>query len=322
MCRKLSTSGRRHSRSSLKTIRVRKVRKDKTVVSNAHWRNRCVAIRDDVVWMAELVIGRMSPRDERLAQFCERMAYFKENVVGEIRVRSKELREGLSEEAKRALLDAITPGHPTNPFAVRHQLRNYALWLTYYDGGIRLSEAIGLKGVDLALNGAKPMLTVHRRPDDKDDTRSAPANTKTLPHPVALTARLSDALYKFVVNARRDYKDAKRCPYVFVSQKGGRLTGQAVREMYLQLRDAVPELPEDFSTHILRYTWNDRFGAAAEELDLSETEEKAVRNSAQGWVPTSDRGQNYQNRRNREGAAEVVLRMQDEATGTGSGDAS
>jgi hypothetical protein len=86
--------------------------------------------------------------------------------------------------------------------------------------------------------------------------------------------------------------------------------------MYRKLQKAVPEL-KGFSTPLLRYTWNDRFGAAAKELGMSETEEKSVRNSAQGWTPDSNQGQNYQNRRNRERAAEISLTMQDAATGNG-----
>jgi integrase len=82
-------------------------------------------------------------------------------------------------EVRDVFLNAITPGHSTNPFAPRHQARNYALWLSYYDCGLRRSEAIGLKTKDLELNGKEPMITVHRRPDDPDDTRTVPANTKS-----------------------------------------------------------------------------------------------------------------------------------------------
>jgi integrase len=314
--REASARRRRHSRNSSNVVRF----KGRPVVRNGHWRNRCAAVRDYVAWLAEEVLGRMSPKDGRLAEFRERLAAFRENILPDVTVRAGAMREGLSEEARTAFLNAITPGHPTNPFPVRHQVRNHALWLTYYDGGIRLSECVALKGGDLRLNGARPTLIVHRRPDDADDTRSTPANTKTLPHPVGLTQRLSKVLYDYVVKVRPTYKDAKRCPYVFVSQKGGRLTGQGVREMYLRLRGAVPELPEDFSTHILRYTWNDRFGDAAREAGLSEIEEKAVRNSAQGWTPDSDRGQVYSNRRNRERASEISLRMQDKAVGKEGGE--
>jgi integrase len=311
--RKSSAQRRRHSANSLKTGKKKKAAE---TVSPGHWRNRCVAVRDYVAWMAEVAISRMSVRDPRLAEYRERLSTFQENVVGRIIVsKSETLKEGLSREASLGFLNAITPGHPTNPFQVRHQARNHALWLTYFDGGIRLSEGVMLKGIDLALNGADPKLIVHRRPDDVDDTRSRPSNTKTLPHPVTLTDRLRDALYQYVVGNRAAYKDAKRSPYVFVSQQGGRLTPQAVREMYLLLRAAVPALPEDFSTHVLRYTWNDSFSAAARRLNLSETETKTLRNSAQGWTPDSDQGEHYANRSNRERASEIMLRMQDKATG-------
>jgi hypothetical protein len=177
-------------------------------------------------------------------------------------------------------------------------------------------SVLGLQGGDLVLNGPEKKLVVHRRPDNKDDPRSDAPLTKTLPHNVALNEILEHALYTYVVKARPSYPGAKRSPFVFFSQKGKPLSKSAVAHMYRQLRKVVAEL-EKFSTHILRYTWNDRFGAAAREVGLTETEEKSVRNSAQGWTADSDQGQNYQNRRNRERAAEVSLKMQDAATGTG-----
>lgn len=312
--RKSSTQRRRQSKSVSKHPGCKKAQ---TVVDNGHWRNRCVSIRDYVGWLAEEVIGRMSVRDERLAEYRRRLDSFKEKIVGDICIRkSGPLREGLSWEAQKAFLYAITLGHPTNPFPVRHQIRNHALWLTYYHGGIRLPEVLGLKGVDLVLNGPEKKIVVHRRPDDRDDTRANAPLTKTLPHNVIPNESLQDALYTYVVKARPGYRGAKRSPFVFMSQKGKPLSKEAVAHMYRKLQKAVPEL-KGFSTPLLRYTWNDRFGAAAKELGMSETEEKSVRNSAQGWTPDSNQGQNYQNRRNRERAAEISLTMQDAATGNG-----
>lgn len=179
------------------------------VVGNAQWRSRCAAVRDYVVWHAEHAIQRMSTRDERLAEARERLRDFRKWMTAGIRVRKSTSREGMSELAQAALIHAITPGDPSNPFSPRHQHRNFALWLTYIDGGLRLSEPLVMKTADLRLHGRQPELRVHRRPDDAEDPRKNAPRTKTLSHPVQLTDRLSRALHDYIVQYRPGYPGAK-----------------------------------------------------------------------------------------------------------------
>lgn len=284
------------------------------VVGNAQWRSRCAAVRDYVVWHAEHAIQRMSTRDERLAEARERLRDFRKWMTAGIRVRKSTSREGMSELAQAALIHAITPGDPSNPFSPRHQHRNFALWLTYIDGGLRLSEPLVMKTADLRLHGRQPELRVHRRPDDAEDPRKNAPRTKTLSHPVQLTDRLSRALHDYIVQYRPGYPGAKKSPYVFFSQLGRPLAIETVVSMYRKLRKKVPGLPEDFTTHLLRYTWNDRFGAATEELGMNADQEMQVRNLHQGWTPTSKQGESYQRRRNRQRGAVIAAKMQNHAT--------
>jgi integrase len=285
----------------------------KSTVTNAQWRSRSAAVRDYVAWHAEHAVQRMSPRDARLAEARERLRDFREWMSSKVKVHKRMSREGMEPDGQNVFLRAITPDDPSNPFAKRHQHRNHALWLTYYDGGIRRSEALGLKGEDLKLGGDDQKLIVHRRPDDPDEVRANPPHTKTLPHPVALTPRLSAALHRYMVRHRPKLRDAKRSPYVFFGQMGKPLSIATVHYMCEQLR-GVPGMPADFTTHILRYGWNDRFGDAAEELGLSADHEQQVRNLHQGWAQTSEQGQQYQRRRNRKRGRRIGLAMQDGAT--------
>jgi hypothetical protein len=85
--------------------------------------------------------------------------------------------------------------------------------------------------------------------------------------------------------------------------------------MYTQLREKVPGIPAKFTTHVLRHTWNDRFGDGADELGLPEAMEKHARNQSQGWTRTSEQGDHYQGRRIRKRARKVMLSMQDKSTG-------
>lgn len=289
----------------------------RATVGSAHWRNRCVAVRDYVVWYGELVIQRMSVRDLRLPEMRARLADFAKNMVGGIRVRRNPMREGLTKAEEAIFRKAITPGDTSNPFAPRNQIRNQALWLTYFDGGVRLGEGLGLKTIDCQLNGSKKRLIVHRRPDDPEDPRRKQALTKTLPHPVEIGDRLARILHDFIVNHRPSYPGAKRSPYIFPSEDGGPLTHATVGYMYRQLREKVPGLPENFSTNDTRRAWNNRFAVGAEQAGLSDDKSLIVANQAQGRVPTSVQGENYRTRYNQEKAAEILNILQNDAVGVG-----
>lgn len=290
-----------------------KVSQGRSTVSGSVWKTRCMAIQNYVKFHADNAFSRMSSRDSRLAEARLRLADFKVAIVGQIKIHKRATREGLSESEREIFLQAITPGDPTNPFAPAQQERNYALWLLYYDGGLRKSEALVLKSQDLQLHGGEPMLIVHRRPDDVEDTRKEPPRTKTLAHPVPLTPRLARALYNYMIGSRRKIRGAKKSPYVFFSHQARPLSGATIKYMYRQLRN-VPGIPANFSTHVLRHTWNDRFGDAADEFALSEGMEQHTRNQTQGWVRTSEQGHHYQGRRIRKRAQKVVLAMQDAST--------
>jgi integrase len=297
--------------SPKKPTSKRKVTERQTVGS-AHWRNRCVAVRDYVAWFAEAAIMRRRPDDPILAEMRARLADFVVNMTDGIKVSRNRMKKGLEKEQEPVLLAAIAPGHPSNIFAAR----NHALWLTYYKGGLRLGEGIGLKTIDCILNGSRKRLIVHRRPDDPHETRRKPALAKTLPHPVEIDDHLAHVLHDYIVNHRPSYPEAKRSPYVFLSEDGGPLTHETVAYMYRRLREKVPGLPGDFCTNDARRAWNNRFAQGAAELGLSDDKSLVIANHAQGRTPTSMQGENYRGRYNEEKAAEIMQHMNEKLGAT------
>lgn len=293
----------------------RRKRTERAHVENGHWRNRCAAVRDYVTWFAEGILQRLPVGDIRAPDMKDRLAAFRHNIVAGIRVRSNPMREGLDEEQEAIFLKAITPGDPSNPFEPRNQVRNQALWLTYFDGGLRLGEGLGLYTTDCHLNGPKKKLIVRRRPDNPMDPRRRKALAKTLAHPVSIGARLTRVLDDFIVNHRPIYPGARRSPYVFPSKNGGPLTVDGVAEMYRRLREKVPGLPENFSTNDARRAWNNRFADAAEQAGMSTEKSAVIANHAQGRVPTSKQAEAYRTRHNRKKADEIMLGMQDQDVG-------
>jgi integrase len=234
-------------------------------------------------------------------------------IGGDIPVYENDLLEGLNEEQREILVRAITAGDPTNPFNPRNQVRNEALWLLYIDGGLRRSEPLVIKTKHVRLGGDEPGVTVHRSADDPKDTRAQQPVTKTKAHPVEFTERLHAALDAYILGGRRTYDNAKTSPFLFLSQQGKPLSIGAVDDMCLALR-TVPGLPEDFSTHVNRRTWNDKISEAAEELGIASEVEKQARNQAMGWTRQSDQGARYGRRRNRKRAAMIQGVMQDKLT--------
>jgi integrase len=280
------------------------------VVGNPHWRMRLKAIADYVYWHADHVIGRMSARDPRKPGARKHLDQLCKQIVGKIRRRKGPQKEGLEPEVQEIFARAITPGHSSNVFARRIQNRNYAVLSVYSEGGLRRGEGVGLKCIDMHLNGPRPYITVERRPDDPDDSRAQEARTKTLAHPVDISPAAAKILADYMIYDRPTYRDAKKLPYVFLSQEAKPLSLSSVDRMFRKLRE-VPGIPEDFTSNSLRRTWNDRVGDAAEEIGIAPDLEMQLRNHAQGRVRHSNQAISYQRGRLRRLGNKIALKMQD-----------
>jgi len=280
---------------------------------NGHWKSRLIAVRDYIVWRANQVIDRLPLRDPGLPEARRRIEALPKRLVGGLKVHSNTSEEGMDEKTERAFLDAITPGHPTNPFRKRNQYRNQALWLLYY-AGLRRSAPLVLTGRHLHLNDDKPYVFVPRTQDDPEDPREEEPRNKTLAHDVSLTPETAATLHRFVVHHRPTYPNARKSKFVFFSQEGKPLSIGSVVFMYKQLRAKVPGLAKDFTTHMVRRTNKDRMGDAAEELGWDSDVEESVTNQQSGWTRSSKTRLTYQRRRLRQKANDLSLKMQDIAT--------
>lgn len=285
------------------------------VVGNGYWIDRCRAARNYVCWRAADVMQRL-PRDEQsYVEARTRLDRFAETITAGIGRHYTFKTHGLDEEQQATLLFAITPGSSVNPFAKRHQFRNFAIVLALYELGCRNGELLGLKRQDLMLSGGHPLVTIERRQNDPDDIRSRPALAKTLARPLPLSAPLASVLNIWLTEhfpQKKIYPGAKRSPYVFVSEEGRPLALNSVERLFVLLRD-VEGLPSTLSAHKLRHTWNDRFSKMVDE-DLSgklraETEMR-MRNFLNGWSPTSSQGEHYRQRFVEEKSHKMMLQLQ------------
>jgi integrase len=255
----------------------------------------------------------LSSRDKRWPAARKRLDGVCRRIAGKIRNRKGKRKEGLEKETRAIFAKAVSISHPTNLFAERVQPRNLALMAVYSEGGLRRGEGVGLKCVDMHLNGGEPYIAVEHRPDDLHDTRAQEARAKTLPHSVPISPSTARLLGDFMIYDRPSYPDAKKSPYVFLSQEGNPLSLSAVDQMFRTLRK-VPGMPKDFSTNSLRRTWNDRVGDAAEKLGIAAELEMQIRNYAQGRALRSSLAINYAAGRLRRRGNDIAIKMQDEAT--------
>ncbi|MCP3476289.1 hypothetical protein NLM33_39410 [Bradyrhizobium sp. CCGUVB1N3] len=288
-------------------------------VKNAHWKSRLIAVAEYIVWRCDPVIDRMVLDDKRLPEARRRLEALPKRLVGKIVVKKNTSKEGMDEKTEQAFLDAITPGHPTNPFNKRSQVRNQALWRLYH-AGLRRSAPLILTGGHLHLNGDDPYVFVPRSPDDPNDPRADEPRNKTLAHSVSLRPDSAAILHDYMVKDRLTYPGAKKSKYIFLSQESSEkspkpLSIGAVVGMYERLREKVPGIPADFAPHMVRRTNKDRMGDAAEEAGLSPSTEQSVINQQSGWTPTSETSLQYQRRRLRRKGNQLAIVMQDKATG-------
>lgn len=281
-------------------------------VSSKVWIDRCKDVAAYIAWHAEFGIDKLDRKDPWLPEARRRLEDCAAWLVDDLPTPIHTGREGLTEEEQVAVLRAIVPGSPSNPFEPRNQFRNFTLVLTYYQLGVRLSEALAMKTVDLRLEGPTPTVTVVRRADDPDDPRARQPLVKTKGRPLPVSGPLALLLTQWVTEHRADkkrYPKVRKTPYVFVSHFGTPLTKDAVGLIFRTLR-SCPGVPPHFSPHLLRHTWNDRFSKLAGESELREAVERQIRNFLMGWSDSSEQGGAYSRRATQEEADRLMLRMQ------------
>jgi len=122
-------------------------------------------------------------------------------------------------------------------------------------------------------------------------------------------------LWSYINNERRSIMAARKVPQVFVSDEGDPLSQASIDKVFLQIRQACPDLPEDLSSHVMRHTWNERFSEEADALGLSESAEEKARNTQQGWSDNSKMGVTYTRRHTAKKAREVSLKLQEKLDG-------
>lgn len=202
---------------------------------------------------------------------------------------STKRKRGWTKEDEARLLALVHPNSPANPWQnafIRN--RNYLIVGFLLGTGVRKSEMLGIKINDLKF--ADNTVFIARRADDPEDPRHRPPTQKTYDRTLALGNDLIEQLKRFI-KIRAAVDEARKHPYLFVTETGAPMALNTVDFMFSTLRKHLPGI-KYLSAHICRHTWNDRFSKLVEG-SMNEAEEKKVRNFLMGWSDDSRSAENY-----------------------------
>ena len=293
----------------------------KSGVGSGEKRNRLSVVRSFLEFTSADYLSRLQSwpnrwalyRDMRveclghLATYIEGLRAPKREDVGE--------REGLDAGVLVLLCAVIDPDHPDNPFEPKARFRNFVMIRLLIELGIRRGELLGIMLHDCDVSGPRGYITIHRRPDNVLDRRIAPgASTKTAARKLELSPRTTQLVYEWIVHYRSKLPGAARGKgqFLIVSiPKGQPMSPSNVNKIFEALRRRVPELPKEFSPHLLRHSWNDTFSELIDKKGISENDEVKFRQKIMGWRDEAS-ARFYLRRTVGRRANEVLMEMHDD----------
>lgn len=269
-----------------------------------------------LTWRATHIVQAMKISDprvpvinQRLAQIEKQLSSLKGSGAGKVRL-------GLTDAQQVRLFEIVRPGSPENPFHAETQFRNFMLFLYYFELGTRKAEALVLKAHHIHLHRDARVI-IEPNPDDPDEKRNNPPLVKTAGRSLPLSKLLATTMHTYVVEHRSKTPGAKKNPYIVLESTTGRaMSLDSVYDMFVVIRDRFPEeFPADFSPHVLRHTWNDRFRAAARAAGLAPALELQINNYLMGWTKTSLQSAKYSQREIEQQASRLMFTMQQQLSG-------
>lgn len=277
--------------------------------------NRIDWVTHYIRWRATNVAQAMSLDNHRLPAMNKRLEQIEGQLKSLKRKGGGKLRLGLTEEQQVRLFEIVRPDSPENPFKPDTRQRNFMMFLLYYELGVRRAEPLVLKANHVHVHQSG-RIVIEPNPHDPIDPRHAQPLVKTAGRTLPISALLAQAIHIYVTKHRSKVPGAKKTPFIVLDSRDGKpLALASVYDMFVVVRDRFPEdFPADFSTHVLRHTWNDRFMAAAQAAGLKDALARQVNNYVMGWTKTSQQSANYSRREIERQASQLLLAMQQQLT--------
>lgn len=283
-------------------------------VSRALIGTRLMFIRKYLSWRVDVHIPHMNiddPRREALLSARDGLARTIRALAPRVDRRGDHhAREGLAHGVWEKILQVVDPSSPDNPWCDEFvRVRNEFMLILLYHLGIRRGELLNLRVDDFETGGDR--VTIKRRADDPSDPRRKQPKVKTKARELRQISVLQEKTENYIYHYRSCIPKAKKHFFLFVSKEGTPLSIDGLHKIFSVLRTKCPDVPPDFTTHVLRHTWNDNFSEYMDESNIGEEMEKKLRAQQMGWKETSSSADAYTRRHTRKKAQEASLNMQE-----------
>ncbi len=218
-------------------------------------------------------------------------------------------REGLAPEAMDVLTEVIRIASSDNPWSPENRERNNLIMRWLRETGLRRGELLNITVEDILWRSNEVLIA--RRPDNPKDPRRNQPLVKTRDRLLPISPDLARDTHAYVVGTRRQLPGGRKHGHLFVARStGAPMSAAAMNLVFVQLRKKCEALPNSFSPHLLRHTWNDAFSEHIDRAGLSEEKEKQIRSVLMGWSETSATAATYTKRHVRRKADQVSRAMQ------------
>jgi integrase len=194
-------------------------------------------------------------------------------------------RLGLKQKAQDAVISAIEPANPINPWSHQHSKERNALIIhMLLELGMRRSEILGLRINDI--DSTNQEVRIELRPDDAEDPRLYEPNGKTRARILPISPTLINKISNYKNGTRYDIKRARRHPFLLVASNGDPLSISGFAKIFTSLQKSNPDFSMIFA-HLLRHTFNDNLVSELKNSGLTDAQIHTALCRINGWSDAS-----------------------------------
>ena len=260
-------------------------------------------------------IDRKNPKYEYMLTTLNRvLTAIKSRIPNRISASSSRINppKGFSREIQQRILEVIEPPHPDNPFKNEFvKIRNQLYVTICIALGPRIGESLNIKLQDIDLSGDRPKIRIRRRPDDPEEDRSRAPRVKTLERTLPVAREWAALIHNYLNRYRKRLRKARKHHFLFVARDGEKLSYASACQIFATLKNRVDGIPTNFSQHLCRHAWNERFSEQAEMKGLTPDEIREARRNIMGWGISSRMPERYDRRFAQKKAEDLSIQMQE-----------
>jgi integrase len=205
----------------------------------------------------------------------------------------------INKEDSDLLLKYSSPLFPFNPFRPQNQLRNYIIINIFLSTGIRISELLKLKSLDIHQSSESYYIEVINRENEEDDSRSDEPGLKNnqSQRVISITDELYNLIQNYIIEFRRPVRLGKKIKlshgYLLTSERGRPLSKTVIYDLLRQLKEKIIKDGHSFSSdltpHSFRHLFAENFLENLIEVQgLDENRAKDELRTIGGWSLNSD----------------------------------